>query len=1097
MNIDLWAISSPFLLGPPLRDAGFLQLALTFLGILSLTVRPLLRQKRRRTPLGTSETGLLLALVFIAPLAELLLVIRLPQTATLPGIPLAPASPGFSVLGSLPWLAAAGLLGGPEAALVAFAGGLARGGWITGSLLTPLTLSLQAAVVAALIGHPYRESLARLLRRPLGAALVGGTLYGGLRSAELFVHSGGSIYDGLDFALSLFPVVLLAAVVEGGIAGTVGEAIRIVRPQDWRRPSRLIAGPYNRSLAARMLTTVAVLGTISVVGLAGGQWLLARGAIAELVADDMVRAAEQASASIPFFVQTGRASIREQAGQVAPVLAANGDLAGALRERSASQSFFSRLSLFNARGDLVAAAPEEEAGDQTVPLDLSSALPAALQGVPQEVVLPPPAQGEGARAAFLAPVLSPESGEPIGALAGWTFLANHPLLNPVVSVVTETTAGEIYLVDGQGRVLLHPDPEAVFGAVDVPAASGEGVVVRAAPDGTRRLEYVHPVAGYSWRVVAQTPMRVVDRTAFPIAARLVAVLLAVGGAFLAVVYWSSQRLTHPLRQMARAAQAIAHGDLDRPVEAGGEDEVGQLADSFERMRQALKARLAEMNMLLGVSRSLAAELDLASSLPTVLSGLRRLTEADCARLALAEPGLAGELGAAALQAGGGASWALLDPQISRLCRERGAFALENPARARAVLDLEPLEGPVGALMAAPVRTEEGYAGSLWLGRSEQHPFGEADQNLLAIVSAQLGVWLSNVTLFHRVEEERERLGSLLEVTPDAVIAADPQGHVVLANPAAEVLLTTDRISAVGQAVETVVQPKEVQELLLAGGREERMVEVSLDGGRVLSASAREIWTGGWRTVGRVCVLWDITHFRKLDMLKSEFVSTVSHDLRAPLTLMRGYSTMMSMVGALNEQQKEFLSKILDSIDGMSQLVENLLDLGRIEVGLGLELEAIDLAEIVDEVITTYRPKAVNKKVGVNVDIAEDLGTVIADPTLLRQAIANLLDNGIKFTPGGGKVQVKGRREGDRLLVSVEDTGVGIAPADQSRLFERFYRARRQESLQERGSGLGLAIVRSIAEQHGGQVGVESRLGSGSTFTLDIPAEPEAEPEEGD
>lgn len=412
--------------------------------------------------------------------------------------------------------------------------------------------------------------------------------------------------------------------------------------------------------------------------------------------------------------------------------------------------------------------------------------------------------------------------------------------------------------------------------------------------------------------------------------------------------------------------------------------------------------------------------------------------------------------------------------------------LDNPSRARAVLDLTGLDEPPETLMAAPVHEEEQYLGALWLGRSSRQAFSQTDQNLLSIIAAQLGLWLSNVTLYQQAEEERERLAALLEVTPDAVIAVGPNGVLTLANQAAEPFLAEPRESAIGTQAQQVVGEARVLELLLGEELQEQTEEVVLENGQVWSAVAREIWAGGWRSVGRVCVLWDVSHYRKLDMLKSEFVATVSHDLRAPLTLMRGYGTMISMVGALNEQQKEFVTKILDSIDSMSQLVENLLDLGRIEAGMALEIESFELPDLIEDVLETYRPSAVNKQIGLEVELPSGLDPIKADPTLLRQAIANLVDNAIKFTPSGGRVNIEAEQQNGEIWFTVSDNGVGVAPADQARLFERFYRARRQENLKARGSGLGLAIVKSIIEQHGGRVSVESKLGSGSRFTLVIP-----------
>ncbi len=1088
MNIDLWAIDGPFLLGAPLRAVGTVQLGLTAALLLALTLPHLLREREPTDPIGR-QLGLLLALIFIAPLAELLLVVEIPVESALPGVPLEPVSPVFSVFGALPWIAAAGLLGAPQAALVGFAAGLARGGWISGSLITPFSLAAVAALAAVMLELPYRGGVAKALRHPLSAGMGAGLAFGLLRAGELFAHSGSGIYDGLDFSLTLAPWLAAAGLAEGLLGGSAAWLIRRERPDLWRRPQQLRPSPHTRSLSTRMLSSVAAMGLVAVAGLAVGQWWLARGAVRELVGDGMRRTAQQAGDGIPFFVQTGRSAIREQAEALASSWKEGEFPRDQLVSQFQRQPVFGRLILFDRQGNFVSAAPE--VGEPlSLPTALDSAVPITLQGVPQEVVVPPPSGARAVDVVFLAPIVRDGSDEVVGAVGGWAALEDHPLLSPVLAQLADPGVGSGFLVDNQGLILFHDDPNLVMSAMPLEADTGEEVELVAAPDGTRRLQYVYPVPGYSWRVALTVPLRVVDRMAYPIAARLVAVLGAVGLGFLGFVYLLSQRLTRPLRHMASVAGAIARGDLDRPVEAEGEDEVGRLAESFEHMRQGLKTRLEQMDLLLSVGRALASGLDPAQSLPPVMEGLRDLTATDVVRLSLRPDVLDGP-SQSALQSGVERSWRALDEQVRDLCAERGAFALENPARAKAVLDLESLEGPLGALMAAPLRNEDGYMGALWLAREERKPFDVDEQNLLAIVAAQVAVWLSNVILFRKAEEERERLAAVLQVTPDAVVVVDPRGAITLANPAAQAVLSCPREEAMGRLAAEVVEPEEVRELLLGEGGADQTREVTLDGGKMLTASARGIHAGGGRDVGRVCVMWDVTHYKRLDMLKSEFVNTVSHDLRAPLTLMRGYATMISMVGALNEQQKDFVTKILDSIDGMAELVENLLDLGRIEAGFGLDLQEVVVGELLDDVVSTYRPNAINKQVGLEVELAENLDPVQADPTLLRQAIANLIDNAIKYTPGGGTVRLTAGQRERRLLIQVEDSGVGVAPADKPRLFERFYRARRPESLKTRGSGLGLAIVKSIAEQHGGSAGVESRLGSGSTFTLEVPLRPEA------
>ena len=263
-------------------------------------------------------------------------------------------------------------------------------------------------------------------------------------------------------------------------------------------------------------------------------------------------------------------------------------------------------------------------------------------------------------------------------------------------------------------------------------------------------------------------------------------------------------------------------------------------------------------------------------------------------------------------------------------------------------------------------------------------------------------------------------------------------------------------------------------------------EITLANGRTYFASVSPVNADG-RSVGKVCVLQDITHFKELDSLKSDFVATVSHDLRSPLTLMRGYVTMLQMVGELNDQQKNYTRKIISGVENMSRLVNNLLDLGRIDAGIGLQIERVMVQDVIEQVLTSLQPQATQKSIQLTQE-GLDLPPILleADRALLQQAIYNLVENAIKYTPTNGQVRVKLRPQTNNLVIEVHDTGIGIAPLDLPRLFERFYRSSRREAINQRGTGLGLAIVKSIAERHHGKVTVDSQLGKGSVFFLEFP-----------
>jgi signal transduction histidine kinase len=194
-----------------------------------------------------------------------------------------------------------------------------------------------------------------------------------------------------------------------------------------------------------------------------------------------------------------------------------------------------------------------------------------------------------------------------------------------------------------------------------------------------------------------------------------------------------------------------------------------------------------------------------------------------------------------------------------------------------------------------------------------------------------------------------------------------------------------------------------------------------------------------------------------------------------------------MVGELNEQQVSYVRKIVGGVESMSRLVSNLLDLGRIEAGIGLQLEMVPVRDVVERVTGALQLQATQKHIQLSVEIPEQTIPLLeADQALLQQALQNLVENAIKYTDSGGKVRVGVSSKQERIVFEVSDNGIGIAPVDQPRLFEKFFRAAQPAGKTERGTGLGLAIVKSIAERHGGQVWVESQLGKGSTFFLVLP-----------
>jgi signal transduction histidine kinase len=230
---------------------------------------------------------------------------------------------------------------------------------------------------------------------------------------------------------------------------------------------------------------------------------------------------------------------------------------------------------------------------------------------------------------------------------------------------------------------------------------------------------------------------------------------------------------------------------------------------------------------------------------------------------------------------------------------------------------------------------------------------------------------------------------------------------------------------------------------------------------------------------------------ELDRLKAEFVSIDSHELKTPLSVIRGYVSLLQdgIYGPVPEQQRKILGSIADQTDRLGRLVQQLLDISRLEAGGRLELRPIDLHGFLAELATSFDVLALQSQIDFRLDLADDLPAELpADPDRLNEVVGNLLSNAFKFTPRGGRIRLHAGREGGSALIEVSDTGVGIPPEQLPRIFEKFYQIENEAQPRSVGSGLGLAIAREIVEAHGGTITAESIVGKGTTFRVCLPLE---------
>lgn len=510
---------------------------------------------------------------------------------------------------------------------------------------------------------------------------------------------------------------------------------------------------------------------------------------------------------------------------------------------------------------------------------------------------------------------------------------------------------------------------------------------------------------------------------------------------------------------------------------------------YQHTDERLNSRVQELEILGRITRELSHTLSVDRVLNLTVDWALRFTGAEAAAVALVEDDRN-------LQFVAGYGY---DPQQWEAVRskpwplERGISGRVARTQVPALVsdvqqdpDYEALIPDTRSQLTVPLVREDRVIAVLSLEHSRVGAFSEENLAFVTRLAANAAAAVDNARLYNATVRERRKLELILSNITNAVIVVDHDLNLVLVNQAAlHTFNLPPKDPYEGRPFNQVFEFSPLPALFerASGVNRPLAEELRLSNGKTLHVSIVPEPEIGWSIVAH-----DITPFKETEQLKNELVATASHDLKNPLGSIMGYVDLITMTNALNAQGHEYVRRVQNAVNHMRNLIDDLLDLARIESGITLRYSRVHVRQLASDIAERFYVQINDKKMHFSNLIPDDLPLIPADISRLSQIMANLISNAIKYTPPEGHIELRAETIDGMLQVAVKDDGLGISPEDQAQIFTRFYRVRTLQTDTIEGTGLGLAIVKGLVELHGGQIAVQSRLGEGSTFYFTIPLE---------
>ncbi|MHC1740880.1 MAG: ATP-binding protein [Anaerolineaceae bacterium] len=1029
-------------------------------------------------------------LVIAAVLATLFMGVELPwgKTLPLPNVPQESNAPEILIFSALPLVLAAGMLGSWPAVIIGLISGTINAFMNTHSIFTPIETAGIAYLLSLALRQNYRTLFYRVIRHPIGSAFIIALFSTPIYLVSNFFSTNGNVAARLDYCFTQSWLLVVTNGIQLLIAGIICELFLVQRSRAWVQIKNLVPSPSESGLQARVISTTLPMALVLMITLSVADWAVAGSAARSMVKNQLQNAADSASKNIPYIIETGQSLVSDIINSGIP-LEDQEKARVFLQQKLRSAPFFEQFYLFDLTGKPLTGYPLQSSNQLYMSAEEQAGITLALNGVQIQSYTVPPSTGSGSvQISFLA-AIPDEYGLSKGVLLARTDLNENLFSQPTIQAFNslKNQNGEGILLDANNLILFDTNSSQVSTPYVGIVPTTISFYDETNSSGTRRIVYAEPIAEKKWTILVSLPASIAQELALQIAIPLLLLSVVFAVAAFFFLRFLMQSVTFSLEKLANQAASITQGNLDKSIEPKGVDEVGRLSSAFEQMRVSLKSRLEELDRLLDVSQGIAANLSIEGSSEHILKAALSYGASSARIVLFSQPEKGLESPTEVFASGSRTTdYSEMDKVLLDFLRAEKVLVIPSRTRLKR-MGIAKGDNVPSEMLGAALREGDSYLGIIWIGYSEPHRFLDNEVRFFNTLANQTLLAVSNSSLYLKAELGKHRLESVLSSTPDPVFLVNQEGILLMYNQAA-----ADLSGIVISDPENLQNSKKVGSPLLKSLLNDIQKstaitkEIPLENGRIYLVSLTPVEVED-KKVGKVCVLHDVTEYKALEKMKSDLVTTVSHDLQTPLSQLKGFASMLPMLGKMNDQQNEFNNKIIQSAEKMIHMVDNLLDLGRIESKQELKTEKVSPLDLLDWAINQLQAQANQRKIQMMKELsnAQDL-LIDADKGLLQRALINLLDNAIKYSHLNGKINLGVQVLDDSVTFRIQDYGPGIAPLDVPTIFDGVQKSPQKEGQESKNMGLGLAIVKTIATRHHGKVRVESELGKGSTFYLELP-----------